>query len=76
MTSLPISRHGEAAPQLSKVQREINTPVQLTVPTVQNPFTYAATFHPLEHPLLGIDDSLAFNGRVCYYVSAVAGEST
>ena len=60
----------------SKVQREITTPVQIKVPTVQNPFTYAATFHPVEHPLLGIDDSLAFNGRVCYYVSAVAGEST
>jgi hypothetical protein len=43
---------------------------------IQHPFTYAATFHPVEHPLLGIDDSLAFNGRVCYYVSAVAGEST
>ena len=43
---------------------------------IQHPFTYAATFHPVEHPRLGIDDSLAFNGRVCYYVSAEAGEST
>ena len=58
------------------MQREISTPVQIKVHTVQNPFTYAATFHPLEHPLLGVHDSVAFNGRVCYYVSAVAGEST